>query len=405
MIFICSQSRAQINLVMNPSFEQYSTCPNYADEITYANHWNSLDSGWSAPDWADDKNGVPEYCNVCAGFYQTYCGVPANSIYYHYPRTGNGMAQVLTFYNEWGDTVSNTYKRDYLQGHLSSTLIAGQSYCVSFYVVLTNTPYANNKIGAYIDNGSIDTTSLPANIQSEYTPQILETTVITDTLNWTKIEGSFVANGSERFITIGNFTDTAHMIYLLIDGMTSFPGPGYGYYLVDDISVIKSDAVASAGLDRVIPTISIDSVKIGDTLDSYLPTYWYVNGTKIDSNTAWIKVRPDTTTKYVVELHLCGGDVSYDTVVVWVATMGSAPVNKYATVQIYPIPATDYFTVRNGQGSLLEIRDLVGRELYCKIVQSENESIPINYLNRGVYMINIIDPETGQKVSKKLVKE
>ncbi len=85
--------------------------------------------------------------------------------------------------------------------------------------------------------------------------------------------------------------------------------------------------------------------------------------------------------------------------------MGSALVNKYTNVQIYPNPATDYYSIQNAKGALLEINNFVGRELYHKIVLSDNEPIPINNLSSGIYMVNIIDPETGEKISKKLAKE
>ena len=113
------------------------------------------------------------------------------------------MTQVQMFYNEWSFATS---KRDYLQGHFSSVLTPGQSYCVTFYVVQEDiSTYAINKIGAYIDDGTIDTTHNTGLIQKQFTPQILETTVITDTSYWTKIQGSFIATGTEKYMTIGNF--------------------------------------------------------------------------------------------------------------------------------------------------------------------------------------------------------
>jgi len=125
LLFTCANSMAQVNLVMNPSFENYSRCPIYFDEIKFADYWMSLDSGWypDPPGWAGGLSGVPEYCNVCAEDSSIFVGVPSAMKYYHYARTGNGMAQVQMFDNE--SESMGTQRRDYLQGHLSMPLIAG----------------------------------------------------------------------------------------------------------------------------------------------------------------------------------------------------------------------------------------------------------------------------------------
>ena len=120
--------RAQINLVLNPSFEQYSICPDQIDDVNYADYWMSLDSAWRAPDWIHDTSGgVPEFCHVCASNYQV--SVPSNSRFYHYPRTGNGMMQLRMFCERPNDYFG---AKDYLQGYLSRTLEIGHKYNVFF---------------------------------------------------------------------------------------------------------------------------------------------------------------------------------------------------------------------------------------------------------------------------------
>ena len=316
--FTCALARAQVNLVMNPSFEEHDVCPDFSDEIKYANHWMSLDSAWSPPDWAHIKGGVPDYLNECAGYYRFWCGVPSNFFGYHYARTGTGMANVTMFYNQLADS-PHAGNRDYLQGHLYMPLVSGKSYCVTFHVVQTQgSGYNINHIGAYLDDGTIDTTSKPEKLQTEYIPQVSEAAIISDTFNWTRIQGNFVATGTERLITIGNFTDTANTDFVpyydtSLHHCVCATGGVYSFYLVDDISVIPSDAIPIAGPYKAIALG--DSALIGDTLDTYLPVYWYANGVLIDSNKASLYVHPDTTTTYVVALQKCS-DISYDTVIV-----------------------------------------------------------------------------------------
>ncbi len=147
ILFICAfplVGKAQINLVLNPSFEIYSDCPENTDGATYANYWTTLDSSWRAPDWSHDLEGVPEYCNVCSSNISA-C-VPDNAMFCHYPRTGNGMMQLIMYHDQ---PDHSPYDRDYLQGHLAHTLEEGKTYSVTFYVVHEHwESFAVNNLGA-----------------------------------------------------------------------------------------------------------------------------------------------------------------------------------------------------------------------------------------------------------------
>jgi len=314
----CVVSRAQVNLVRNPSFEQYSICPNNAEQVSYANYWSGIDSSWvfyTAP----DPRCNPNYYNICST--SPGISIPDNPFFYHYPRTGNGMMGMILYDDgtTYGEIVT-----EYLQGRLYTPLIAGQSYCVTFYVVrMSYMGYTNNNIGAYLDDGSIDTASVCHNYQTEYTPQINDTSIITDTLNWTKIQGSFIANGTERCITIGNFFDTAHTEHIHY--------PGYqasGAYLIDDVSVIASNATAYAGPDQTITAGCYTDIGVDSNGDG-MPCYWYVLGgtTAIDSGGTML-VHPLTTTTYVVSMDLCG-TVTTDTVTVNVTPCTGLPTVSF----------------------------------------------------------------------------
>ena len=140
LLFICAFTKveAQINLVLNPCFEQFSTCPNQLDEAKYCTYWMSLDSAWSPPDWAHDPPGVPDFCNTCAADFDV--SVPSNSRFYHYPHSGNGMVQMQDFIDR-PDTFN--LDRDYLQGHLTQTLLAGHIYNVFLYESRTGKYFCN----------------------------------------------------------------------------------------------------------------------------------------------------------------------------------------------------------------------------------------------------------------------
>ncbi|MBK6983601.1 MAG: gliding motility-associated C-terminal domain-containing protein [Bacteroidetes bacterium] len=72
------------------------------------------------------------------------------------------------------------------------------------------------------------------------TPQVVnKNNFILDSLNWTKIEGTFTANGSEEYLTIGYFENQT------VDTLNNYDdefNPYYkiaSYYYVDGISLIE----------------------------------------------------------------------------------------------------------------------------------------------------------------------
>ena len=334
-LFICAYTNvnAQVNLVKNPSFEQYNHCPHLPHEAMYANFWTAIiDTGWN-PDISIDSfetppagTCLPTYCNACDDSIADpshFCTVPYSQSYYQYPRTGIGMMYSRMYYDYSTPGFSFGWQQ-YIQGRLYAPLVAGQSYCVTFYVVLMeNTAYAINHLGAYLDDGTMDTTTDCGREQTTHTPQIVETTIINDTLNWVKIQGSFIANGTERLITIGNFYDTAHTAHVRVN-----PGGDVALYLVDDVSVIASNAHAYAGPDKYAATG--DTVTIGlDSNGAGMPCYWYaLGGTAAIDSGGTIRVRASGTQTYVVSMDLCG-TVTYDTVTVTDTGCAGRPVAAF----------------------------------------------------------------------------
>lgn len=206
------------NLVPNPSFEIQDTCP-------------AVSQIYKAPPWTTATMGTPD-------LYNSTCSTQNSP-----GRTGIGSSGVYTY-----NTFANN--REYMRAPLNSTLIAGQSYCVSFYVKRLNYRYACNRIGIYFSDSPIyqSTTSvLP------YTPQVQYTlsTAITSSTNWTLISGNFIASGIEDNITIGSFSNDAGTDTVVANsGSTS----KVCYYRIDDISVVQ----CGVGLDNDFMSSKID---------------------------------------------------------------------------------------------------------------------------------------------------
>jgi hypothetical protein len=387
---------AQKNLVLNPGFEIYDTCPRRInDQVNDAKYWTGIDSTGIAV-------CTPEFFHECA--YGSNVGIPFNGKYYQYARSGKGMSQVCMFSDE--SQTPNGYNRDYLQGRLSNKLTVGKTYCVSYYVCQEEySRYAIMDFGAYLDNGIIDTAiSECGKPKTQFIPQIVyKDSIISDTANWTKVEGSFVATGVEQFITIGNFLSKSATTY------TSMPDNGYNgftwfsLYLVDDVSVIESDAIVDAGPDTHVGFG--DSVYIGIPQVVGLDNHWTV----LDSQTvigkgSGIWVKPTTTTSYVVSQTLCGV-TKKDTVTVEVWAAGVVPLTKSKKNLAYPNPVTDIAKFDGKLVGSISIYDYTGKVVVRTILSGTagGNDINVQVLKPGIYYYRIVD-KAGQMHAGTLTK-
>jgi hypothetical protein len=318
------------------------------------------------------------------------------------------MVQLITYYLYESLYVGAYPKRDYLQGRLKKPLVAGKQYCMHFHTNFEEfSAYAVNKIGAYVDDGSIDTATYCGEPRIMHTPQVFTTAIITDSINWTRIEGTFIANGTEKFITIGNFSNNANTD-TVFNRARIRPGAGnifLSWYLIDDVSVIATDAVAFAGRDTVFTgAVTTDSLWVGNQ-DGYLPCKWYKNGTLIDSNVSGFKVRPAVTTSYVMALNVCG-NITRDTMLVSVWPAGITHPHNYLSryVQVSPNPVIDQLTISNAANTNITIIDMVGKPVMAFPATTDKETINVSTLPKGIYLITIIDPQNGEKVVRKVVK-
>ena len=406
LICVCFKGHTQINLVHNAGFEDHWRCPQFIDLVKYANYWTAIEDTTVSP---TDTLGFPpyltdckpEYCNTCSSY--SFVTVPSSYYYTHFPRTGNGMMQVEMYYNEQDSTFNE--KRDYLQGRLKNSLVSGEQYCVTFYVSLEGcSAYAIDHIGAYFDDAALDTSTNCGLVQSMYTPQIFESSIISDTSNWTKIQGIFMASGNERFITIGNFFDANHTdtIREHFAHAMSIGNDFYSLYLVDDVSVISIHAMADAGHDTTI--LAGDTAWIGNH-DDYLPCKWYLaaTGALIDSNHAGLAVHPSMTTSYVMELDVCG-TLSYDTVTVTIHPTG-INTQSIDNVKVYPNPVKDELAVDGlQQNTKYRLLNTLGMNIRQGFLNQGSNHISLSQLSPGIYILELTS-QYSQKQNVRVIKE
>jgi hypothetical protein len=404
LLVLSSSTFCQVNLVLNGDFEAHSYCPRGWDEIGVCPYWSGIDSLVSG------NCDVPDYCNACAPIASNV-NVPQGFFYFQYPHSGNAFYICVFRFVERG--IESNFWRVYLQGRLRKKLTMGKRYCVSFWVNLAEgSKYAIKELSAYLDNGSIDTTTQCGAPQTQCTPQITWSgSPITDSANWIKVEGSFIANGTERFITIGNYEDSSHITVLTLPDNSYNSGfPFNTFYLVDDVSVVESDTKADAGPDRHIGYG--DSVYIGRPSSEAIWCDWRVLGfpTIIGSGPG-IWVKPTVTTSYVMSQTLCGYTTT-DTVKVFVgetgvASVGAADVRQYL---LMPNPNDGNITLlqklADSEPVSIKVYNTVGAVVHASNIVFEGNAAELNLSNIpvGVYYMKLLD-KSGVSYSLQFVKK
>lgn len=401
LLFTCAPLWAQVNFVQNPDFETYSSCPDDWSQIYKAKGWRN----------ARDSTMVYglEYYNTCGNsLLDVSMHVPDNNSFYQFPYSGNGMAGAHFYYDKTHG--HPTYPlpfnyRDYLQGHLIKLLTFGKTYCVSFYVNLTEAAgCGQNKLGAYLDNGTINiSTDTPGAEILTVTPQVYTNEVLADTAAWVKIEGSFVATGTEDHITIGNFFPNAATTTVVTNYWLAFPG--YSYYLIDDVSVAEIDLKADAGPDNWVEELkTIQIGRVSDPTAKAIDCKWHHKGKLIDSGaiiTVNAGVKGDIDTYTVVQT-ICG-NIKRDTVLIHTVGVGMKEMVIGNTFSVYPNPSDGLISItsKGVTGKINAVLyDLLGRAQFKQEVLSDNSTLQLE-VPPGMYILELSD-EQGAKQRERL---
>ena len=226
---------AQTNLVPNPSFESYTSCPQYPPDGNINRAFP-----WFQP-WNNSNSS--DFYHSCDTIDQNM-SVPINFLGFQYPKIGNGYSGIFCFFQP-----SNN-GREYMEVELSTTLLSGATYNISFYSNLSNfSQYAIDNIGiAFSDTifsfGLQSTTLISMNCD------LCSSLVITDTLNWTYLTGKYIAQGGEKFMLVGNFKHDS-LISINATGFGNYPG---AYYYFDDfnVSLDSSTSLEELSLEDII---------------------------------------------------------------------------------------------------------------------------------------------------------
>jgi len=128
---------------------------------------------------------------------------------------------------------------------------------------------------------------------------------------------------------------------------------------------------------------------------------WFVHGVPIDT-IAGMWVKPDSNTTYVLEQNICG-NISYDTVTVFVSPNGINEFGSEDQIKIYPNPSSDNLTIEAPPQSTIEISSIQGQLIKTLAASGTKTNINVSELPSGVYVVEV-RTEKGVAV-KKFIKE
>ncbi|HRG58610.1 MAG TPA: T9SS type A sorting domain-containing protein [Bacteroidia bacterium] len=287
------------NIVANPSFEDTTgtiTCQGIAG---FLNNWIQVNH---TPDWLTFNNSCTNTNIPNSTWFGTIANPPISNI----TSPNNAYVGVVTalFQNGgWDANVKEKLRQDI------PILTNSKEYLVRAKVALApGTQYTSNNMNIRV--------SSPGNSQLG-TPQ-LSSPMLTTPNVWIQLENTFVSNGTENRIIIGNNTNSTggNMNTTVLEINPSSNRP-YAYYFADDIELYR---LADAGPDVTISHCT--PAQIGSCMIPGAAYLWTPSIGLSASTDAQPSVMPTQTTQYIVQViyQLINGNtaIDYDTVTVTV---------------------------------------------------------------------------------------
>ncbi len=242
-----------LNRMPNPSFETYTICPTTGFGLTSSFTDHGV-LGWESPTYGLGGmiNGTSDYFNACDATNSV--GVPINVSGSQLARTGNAYAGI----GYWWDANS-----EYLQIQLLTPLLVGVEYAVNMFVSVGDlgSDGARNGLGIYLGA----TKFIPPHSGIlPLTPQIIDTNIILDRVDWYPIGGAFIAAGGEEWLMIGNYLDNS--VAKVKNGQQI-------YYYVDDVSLASLSEIVSC-----LTPLPVDFISFTAEFHSNFRSFWCSTG-------------------------------------------------------------------------------------------------------------------------------
>lgn len=243
------------SLIKNGGFEEKAYCPANFNQSSL----NIL------PHWKQPSQGTPDYFNECS----RKAGVPENVFGNQPAYEGSGYAGLVTF-------TSGKYNyREYLQIRLDRPLTAGEIVCVEAQISPADK-------SLFVTDGFGMVFTRPKLQQSDQKvfrkdPQMENPSLhlIDEHGFWTKISDTFVAEGGEEWLTIGNFKHDSELTILRRtreDG--AIDANDWAYVYIDDLKVtrVEKREDCSCVNDLIKETVHDPPLELGEVREIEIST-------------------------------------------------------------------------------------------------------------------------------------
>ncbi len=410
------------NLVINPSFELRTGCPLGPSEMDKVSDWE--DAYVNIAGNPGDTCSTSDYYHSCSpSFFFPMMGVPNNILGSEPARTGDAYCGIITFeafpFPSIGSCsyLTTSGWREYLVGRLSSPLVAGNNYCVSFYVSLADdATWATGDFHVYLtptwNTISCASVGSASHLSQFVTPQLrYDGAAITQTNGWTRLEWNYTATGGEQYIILGNFDNDANTNDVCANSTSStFNIDPYAYYYIDDVSVVPGSCTLPMNLHfkaykfankniitwKIENTEGIEKIRLYKSSDKkdwrQLSEFYGIKASEVFEDT-----RPYSTPRTYYKLEIL--------------TQDGTQTNYYAEVQnneinfdFYPNPIQEHFTVTGD----VKVRfyTLQGREIIVPLLSSGvlQKKYDFSALPTGNYLLEVVT-SSGRSYHYHIVKE
>jgi len=224
--------------IVEPNFNGDTICPGGSGQIGIAAFWGSADGGI-------------DYYNACSNDLHPNFGVPSNRVGWQQAYDGEAYAAFGCYSSFYPDL------REYLWVELPVPLIRGGGYYFELYVSLDDSlNYAISGIGALFTVD--DTRYWNDDDFFDAVPQVEnpQNNLLNDKANWERISGQFVAEGGEKFLTIGSFRRDVDETIVQVSNHpeATFNWNESGYY-IDGIGLYRDESIGISEIEGISTTL------------------------------------------------------------------------------------------------------------------------------------------------------
>jgi OOP family OmpA-OmpF porin len=215
----CASLTAQ-NLIPDSSFENYINKPINLSAINQSKNW-----------YAPTK-GTTDYFSANKDESLKQANVPSNDFGYQKALSGNCYAGFIVY------SPGRNY-REYLQTKLTSTLVKGKTYCLTFnFSLADNSMWQIDKLGVILSENEIRSNKMTA-IENEHVIYFpMDSISKFDTLNWIPACYYFMATQNEAYLTIGGFeVDKPIFRKIKYNPKIKNKPKNFSYYYIDEVSL------------------------------------------------------------------------------------------------------------------------------------------------------------------------